>query len=137
MKKQRLNERQIRWSLILSRYNFILKFRPGSVNQKADILSRREQDVPKDQEATEGRLFQLLKPEVLPRKGTPLTISVARLSEELESRGESEESESEIDPESEDESEKTPEIDPLKAYLSAASPFPGDPELTKLWKEAL
>ena len=66
-----------------------------------------------------------------------MTISVARLSEELESRGESEESESEIDPESEDESEETPEIDPLKAYLLAASPFPGDPELTKLWKEAL
>ena len=66
-----------------------------------------------------------------------MTISVARLSEELESRGESEESESEIDPESEDESEETPEIDPLKAYLSAASPFPGDPKLTKLWKEAL
>jgi len=136
MKKQRLNERQIRWSLILSRYNFILKFRPGSVNQKANILSRREQDIPQGQE-TEGRLFQLLKPEVLPRPGSPLTISVARLSEELELRGEEEENDPENDLESEDETEETLKDKDLPDYLQAAPPFPGDLELTKLWKEAL
>ena len=131
MKKQRLNERQIRWSLILSRYNFILKFRPGSVNQKADILSRREQDIPQGQE-TKGRLFQLLKSEVLPRPGSPLTISVARLSEELEFRGEEEENDPENDLESEDETKETLEDKDLPDYLQAAPPFPGDLKLTKL-----
>ena len=38
-----LNRRQARWTQQLSTYNFIINFRPGAQNTKADILSRREE----------------------------------------------------------------------------------------------
>ncbi|KAK7940550.1 hypothetical protein WMY93_003876 [Mugilogobius chulae] len=37
---QRLNSRQARWALFLSRFNFTLTYRPGSKNCKPDALSR-------------------------------------------------------------------------------------------------
>jgi len=48
---QKLNKRQTRWALYLSRFNFILKHVPGSKMGKADSLSRRpdwEIEVDKD-----------------------------------------------------------------------------------------
>jgi len=41
MKAQKLNRRQARWALYLSRFNFILKHILGSKMGKADSLSRR------------------------------------------------------------------------------------------------
>jgi len=41
MKAQKLNRRQARWALYLSRFNFMLKHIPGSKMGKADSLSRR------------------------------------------------------------------------------------------------
>jgi len=41
MKVQKLNWRQIRWALYLSRFDFMLKHVPGSKMGKADNLSRR------------------------------------------------------------------------------------------------
>ena len=41
MKAQKLNRRQARWILYLSRFNFMLKHVPGSKMGKADSLSRR------------------------------------------------------------------------------------------------
>jgi len=41
MKAQKLNRRQARWALYLSRFNFILKHVLGSKMGKADSLSRR------------------------------------------------------------------------------------------------
>ena len=41
MKVQKLNRRQARWVLYLSRFNFILKHIPGSKMGKVDSLSRR------------------------------------------------------------------------------------------------
>ncbi|KAL0157255.1 hypothetical protein M9458_048501, partial [Cirrhinus mrigala] len=35
-----LNHRQARWSLFFTRFNFIINYRPGSQNTKADALSR-------------------------------------------------------------------------------------------------
>ena len=43
-----LNQRQIRWAEFLLRFNFRLVYRPGSVNTRADALSRRPQDSPHD-----------------------------------------------------------------------------------------
>jgi len=37
-----LSRRQVRWSEVLSDYNFIIKYRPGSLNGAADALSRRD-----------------------------------------------------------------------------------------------
>jgi len=41
MKAQKLNRRQVRWALYLSRFDFMLKHVPGSRMGKADSLSRR------------------------------------------------------------------------------------------------
>ena len=41
MKAQKLNRRQARWALYLSRFDFILKHIPGSKMGKEDSLSRR------------------------------------------------------------------------------------------------
>jgi len=41
MKAQKLNRRQARWVLYLSRFDFMLKHVPGSKMRKADSLSRR------------------------------------------------------------------------------------------------
>ena len=46
--KQQLSERQMRWALTLSRYNFVIKHRPGKTAILPDALSRREQDLPLD-----------------------------------------------------------------------------------------
>jgi hypothetical protein len=39
-KKVKLNRRQARWAEVLQEYNFVIIYRKGSLNQKADILSR-------------------------------------------------------------------------------------------------
>ena len=36
-----LNRRQARWAEILSEFNFVITYRPGEKNGKADALSRR------------------------------------------------------------------------------------------------
>ena len=41
MKVQKLNQRQARWALYLSRFNFTLKYVPGTKMGKVDGLSRR------------------------------------------------------------------------------------------------
>jgi len=41
MKVQKLNRRQARWALYLSRFDFVLKYIPGTKMEKADSLSRR------------------------------------------------------------------------------------------------
>jgi len=61
MKAQKLNHRQVRWALYLSRFDFVLKHVPGSKIGKADSLSRRpdwEVGVKKDNEDE-----TLIKPE--------------------------------------------------------------------------
>ena len=67
MTVRKLTERQMRWSLILSRYKFKIIHVPGRDNERADALSRRDQDLPQD--AHDDRLLdrhmQLLRPEVL------------------------------------------------------------------------
>jgi len=66
MTVQKLTERQMRWSLILSRYNFTIAYIPGKENERADALSRREQDMPKDvDDRIKYRTMQLLKPSTL------------------------------------------------------------------------
>jgi transposase InsO family protein len=78
MTTRKLTERQMRWSIILSRYNFAISYIKGATNERADALSRREQDAPNGEadNRIQYRTMQLLKPEVL--RGIPIgTISVA------------------------------------------------------------
>ncbi len=53
----------MRWSEVLSRFNFALEFRPGKLSGRPDALSRREQDMPADAEDERllGRFKTLLK----------------------------------------------------------------------------
>jgi len=78
MKVQKLNRRQARWALYLSRFNFTLKHVPGSKMDKADSLSRRpnwEVGVEKDNEDE-----ILVKPEWLEvRKTEAVEIIVDRV----------------------------------------------------------
>lgn len=68
MTTRKLTERQVRWSLILSRYNFTISYVPGPQNPRADALSRREQDMPNGEtdDRVKYRTMQLLKPEMVP-----------------------------------------------------------------------
>ena len=45
MTTKQLNSRQARWAEVLADYSFMIMYRPGKDNAKADILSRREQDL--------------------------------------------------------------------------------------------
>ena len=60
MEAKKLNRRQARWSLELSRYNFELIHRPGSQSLKVDLLSRRP-DHNRGEEDNKDQI--LLKPE--------------------------------------------------------------------------
>ena len=64
MKPKMLNERQIRWAALLSRFNMEILYRPGKQNVRADALLRREQDLPEDAEdkRLQKRVIQVLKP---------------------------------------------------------------------------
>jgi reverse transcriptase-like protein/integrase-like protein/chromodomain-containing protein len=77
MTVRKLTERQIRWSLTLSRFNFKIRHIDGKDNVLADPLSRREQDLPADDQDSrlQGRYIQLLKPETIIRKGSPVATT--------------------------------------------------------------
>lgn len=63
MSSRKLTERQVRWSQILSQYNFRIDYRSGKQAVRPDALSRRGQDIPvnvDDPRLTE-RQFQLVK----------------------------------------------------------------------------
>lgn len=57
MSTKALNARQARWAELLAQYDFIIKYRSGQSNTAADALSRREQDV-KRQDQTKAQLRQ-------------------------------------------------------------------------------
>lgn len=58
---RKLTERHVRWNLFLSRFNMKLQYRKGGENERADALSRREQDMPGDADKRiQGRVLQLL-----------------------------------------------------------------------------
>ena len=65
MTVRKLTERQMRWALVLSRYNFRIVHVSGTENGRADALSRRDQDMPKNaqDDRLQERNAQLIKPE--------------------------------------------------------------------------
>jgi len=68
MKAQKLNRKQAKWALYLSRFSFMLKYVPGSKIGKTNSLSRRpdwEVDMKKDKKDK-----MLVKPEWLEARRT-------------------------------------------------------------------
>ena len=64
MTTKRLNSRQARWSELLSGFNFVITYRPGKQNPRADALTRRTQDMP-DGDVLEHRDVVMLPSERL------------------------------------------------------------------------
>lgn len=85
-KAQKLSERQARWALLLSQFNFQLEYKPGKLNVLADALSRRDQDMPKDvtDPRIQERINQVLKPVHLERVAhiTPVEVHLSTQSTE-------------------------------------------------------
>ena len=46
MKTKKLSERQARWKILLSQYNFRIEYRPGKEGGKPDALTRRAGELP-------------------------------------------------------------------------------------------
>jgi hypothetical protein len=59
-KPQKLNRRQVRWATALCEYHYTLHHKPGKLNKKADLLSRRPDH---EQGKDDNKDFVLLKPE--------------------------------------------------------------------------
>ena len=72
-----LNRRQARWSISLSRFNFVITYRPGSQQIRSDALSRRAYLAPKEGDAAyEQQKTVLIKPEQLQLKTVRTLIPV-------------------------------------------------------------
>ena len=79
MTSQKLNRRQARWALYLSRFNFILKHVPGKSMGKADGLSKRpdwQEGVEKD-----NKDWTLIKPEWV--RGVEMIVEEENLRERI------------------------------------------------------
>lgn len=77
MTARKLTERQMRWSITLSKFNFELSYIKGSTNTTADALSRRAQDTPQNDadERVAHRTMQLLPDTSL--QGLPARIRLS------------------------------------------------------------
>lgn len=58
MTTKKLTRRQARWALFLSQFNFVVTYRPGIQNGKADALTRRHGDRPEGDEAIDHQRYQ-------------------------------------------------------------------------------
>ena len=91
MTVRKLTERQMRWSLILSRYNFTISYLKGKENVRADALSRREQDIPNGEgdDRLQHRTMRLLKPEFFESTSETITAAPVRVGDvaEIEPEG--------------------------------------------------
>ena len=66
MTMKKFIERQIKWSLILFKHDFVIDYITGKNNERIDALSKREQNVPEaGDDKLEYRMTQLLKPAML------------------------------------------------------------------------
>jgi transposase InsO family protein len=67
---KQLTARQARWAEYLSRFNFMIKYRPGRLSQKPDALSRRSQDQSAQEATKDARIRPLLDPKVFIKIGS-------------------------------------------------------------------
>jgi hypothetical protein len=72
-----LNRRQARWSMSLSRFEFIITYRPGKQQGLSDALSRRSYFAPKEGDiAFEQQRTVLLKPEQFHLRAMKSTLTI-------------------------------------------------------------
>lgn len=77
MTTKQLSRRQVRWSEFLSQFDWVVKFRPGKQGGKPDALTRRSQDLPKNE--SDERLQYQHKAIITPAnlEAAPLTLEEA------------------------------------------------------------
>ena len=63
MTSRKLTERHVRWSQVLSQFDFKIDFRTGKQSERPDALSRKAQDIPNSVDDTrlKERDFQLIQ----------------------------------------------------------------------------
>jgi hypothetical protein len=81
MTTKKLNARQARWADFLSRFHFLIRYRPGRENILADALTRREQDL--DKKNLDHHDQMLLKPEWFEGNQRSIPIELAPVDEAL------------------------------------------------------
>ena len=92
MSTKNLSRRQARWSEYLSRFDFVIKYRPGSKGQKPDSLTRRSGDLPKEGDERIQYQFQTvlkernLAPGVKPSPASPISLCPMHTTEDQEAR---------------------------------------------------
>ena len=74
---KQLSPRHMRWSEFLSRFNFQIVYRPGTANARADALSRKPEDMPKD--VKDDRLKNRKRPLIKPENFDPETFDDLKL----------------------------------------------------------
>lgn len=77
MTSKDLSRRQARWSEFLSRFNFIIAYRPGRLGTKPDALTRRSEDLPAGKE--DERLRQQHQTVLKPHNLDPEIIRTTKL----------------------------------------------------------
>lgn len=141
MTKHRLTERQMRWAEILSRYNFRLLYRPGKTATAPDALSRRPQDTPKHGEDRGEREKELLPAHLWIKRlfipGSPLTHL-----KPVTTRGRARQGRTNDNSSVDRSVYQTWVLDGSSVTKNAEemdgeTPFPEDPELQELWKNAV
>ena len=60
-----MNQRHARWALFFKRFDFVIKYRPGSKNNLADALSRRPDYIPSESESIANSEQKILEPSVV------------------------------------------------------------------------
>ena len=84
MKAQELNQRQMRWALYLSRFNFILKHVPRSKMEKVDSLNRRlDQKIRMKKDNKDQMLVKLKWLEMRRAKAVEIIVNGVDLLEEI------------------------------------------------------
>ena len=84
MKVQKLNQRQVRWALYLSRFDFMLKHVLGNKIEKANSLSKRSnQEVGVEKDNKNETLVKLEQLEVRRTKAVEIIVDRVNLLEEV------------------------------------------------------
>jgi len=79
MTVKKLTERQMRWSLILSQYNFFILYLLSKQNERADTLLRHEQDMLTglSDDRVQHCMTQIIHPEMMSKPIQTVSMTVA------------------------------------------------------------
>ncbi len=82
MTVKKLTEQQMRWSLILSQYNFFILYLLSKQNERADALSRQKQNVSMNlsDNRVQHYMMQIIHFEMISKSIQTVSMTVADIS---------------------------------------------------------